>query len=130
MRDAACLPDPATNIFCFLNAVRNTDPTDLYYYQLPLGISLPQTANPLCSPCTGSILGIYAQALQDTTQADSLEGLKKTYKPAAAVAIKSCGSSYATAIANGGAVALRRKTSAWVITLVLVLGYTLLSCSP
>ena len=130
MRDAACLADPASNAFCFIDAVRNTDPTDMYFYQLPLGIALPLNANPLCSSCTGSILGIYAQALHDPSQADSLGALKKTYEPAAAVAIKSCGASYATAIANGGAVALRRKSSAWLITLVLALGYTLLVCSP
>jgi len=130
MRDAACLADPATNTFCFLNAVGNPDPTDLYFYQLPLGIGLPQSADPLCSSCTGSVLGVYAQALHDPTQADLLTGLKQTYEPATAAAIKSCGSSYATAIANGGVVALRRKSSAWMITLVLVLGYTLLLCSP
>jgi hypothetical protein len=123
MRDTACLPDPATNIFCFLNAVRNSDPTDLYFYQLPLGIALPLTANPLCSPCTGSVLGLYAQALLDPTQADSLAALKKTYKPAAALAIKSCGSTYATAIANGGVVTLRPKSSVWPMGAVLLLGY-------
>jgi hypothetical protein len=129
MRDAASLSDPATNTYCFLDAVRNTDPTDLYIYQLPLGIGLPQNANPLCSPCSGSVLGVYAKALSDPAQADSLAGLKETYDPAIALIIKSCGSTYATAIATSGVVALQPYSPLWATGAVMLLGYTLLVSS-
>jgi hypothetical protein len=130
MRDAACLPDPATNTFCYLNAVRNPDPTELYFYQLPLGVGLPPTADPKCSPCTGSVLSIYAQALSDPTQEASLTDLKETYQPAAALAIQSCGSAYATAIASGGALALQLKSSLWEIIAVVLLACAVLLLSP
>jgi len=127
MRDTACLPDPATNTFCFLNAVRNPNPTDLYYYQLPIGIGIPKTADPMCSPCTGRVLDLYAKALGDPTRADSLIALQKTYEPAAALAIKSCGTAYATAIANGGMVP---NFSVWTMGMVMFPGCALLLLSP
>jgi hypothetical protein len=129
MRDAGCLFDPATNIYCFLNAVRNTDPTDLYFYDLPLGIGLPQNVNPLCSPCSGSVMSLYATALRNSTQpnSNSLTGLKKTYGPAAAVAIKNCGSTYATSTSSG-VVALRPYSPSWA-GVVIFIGFTLLLVS-
>jgi hypothetical protein len=130
MRDAACIPDPATNTFCYLNAVRNPDPTELYFYQLPLGIGLPSTANPMCSPCTSSVLSIYAHALSDPDQEDSLTGLKQTYESAAAAAIQSCGSTYATAITSGEVVGIRLKPLLWEIIAPVLLACAVFLPSP
>lgn len=130
MRDTACLDDPTRQTYCFINAVCNPDPTELYYYQLPLGSPLPQTTNSTCSQCTASVLSDYAQALRDPTQAGSLTALKKTYDLAAALTVKSCGSTYATVVPNGAVVALRPNSSVWAIGAVALLGYTLLLFSP
>lgn len=130
MRDTACLDDPTRQTYCFINAVCNPDPTELYYYQLPLGSPLPQTTNSTCSQCTASVLSDYAQALRDPTQAGSLTALKKTYDLAAALTVKSCGSTYATVVPNGAVVALRPNSSVWAISAVALLGYTLLLFSP
>ena len=95
MHDVACLADPTTNAYCYLNAVRNTNPSDLYFYSLPLGIPLPDTATPSCSACSKSVMGIYSNALQDPTQAKLLTGLKSSYKASAQIAAQYCGSAFA-----------------------------------
>ena len=95
MHDTACLADPTTNAYCYLSAVQNTNPSDLYFYSLPLGIPLPTTATPSCSACSKSIMGIYATALQDPSQAKLLTGLKSAYKVSAQISAQFCGSAFA-----------------------------------
>lgn len=100
MHDASCLADPTTNTYCFLTAVRNPNPSDLYYYQLPLSIQLPKSSTPSCSACTKSVMGIYAAAIQNSTQAPGLAGLKATYQPAAELSVGLCGAGYAKTLAS------------------------------
>lgn len=100
MHDASCLADPTTNTYCFLTAVRNPNPSDLYYYQLPLGIRLPNKSTPSCKACTKSVMGIYAAAIQNSTQAPGLAGLKATYEPAAELSVGLCGAGYAKTLAS------------------------------
>jgi len=95
MHDTGCLVDPTTNAYCYLSAVQNTNPSDLYFYSLPLGIPLPNTSKPSCSACSKSIMAIYATALQDVTQAKLLTGLKSSYDVSAQVAAQFCGSAFA-----------------------------------
>src|ERR1700760_3213443 len=57
MYDAACtLTDPTTNSYCFLNAAHNSNPSDLYLYQLPIGSAYPNSSTPTCSSCSKSLL--------------------------------------------------------------------------
>jgi hypothetical protein len=100
MHDASCLADPTTNTYCFLTAVRNPNPSDLYYYQLPLGIQLPKSSTPSCNACTKSVMGIYAAAIQNSTQAPGLAGLKVTYGPAAELSVGLCGAGYTKTLAS------------------------------
>ena len=95
MHDAACLADPTTNAYCYLSAVQNPNPSDLYFYSLPLGIPLPTTATPTCSACSKSLMGIYATALQDPSQAKLLTGLKSAYEVSVQIAAQFCGSTFA-----------------------------------
>ncbi|KAF8889612.1 hypothetical protein BD779DRAFT_1388861, partial [Infundibulicybe gibba] len=94
-RDGGCLANPTTNTYCYLSAVRDPNPSDLYFYQLPLGIKLPPSSTPSCSSCTQSLLKVYAAALKNGSQSDSLTGLKQTYGSAAQLAVQKCGSGYA-----------------------------------
>ncbi|CAL1699644.1 unnamed protein product [Somion occarium] len=87
MRTAACLPDPSTNTYCYVEAAHNTNPADLYFYQLPFGIKVPATSKPSCSSCTKSVMALYAQSL-------NVSALAKTYDSAAAVANGACGTGY------------------------------------
>lgn len=95
MHDSACLTNPITNAYCFLSAVQNTNPSDFDFFSLPLGIPLPKTATPTCSGCSKSLMGIYASALQDPSQAALLTGLKSTYQVSAQIAVQLCGAAFA-----------------------------------
>ncbi|KAG6811294.1 hypothetical protein H0H92_008090 [Tricholoma furcatifolium] len=100
MRQIGCLSDPTANTYCFLDAVHNTSPSDLYFYDLYQGLTLPNTTTLSCSACTRSVMSAYASALEDPTQAAVLTGLSETYSSAAKIAVTQCGSGYATTSAN------------------------------
>lgn len=87
LRNAACLPDPSTNTYCYIEAVHNTNPSDLFFYQLPLGKGLPSDITPSCSACTKSVMGLFSQA-------QNLTALSSTYGPAAKIAVSQCGQGY------------------------------------
>ena len=97
MREAGCLTDPTTNSYCFVNAAADTNPTNLYYYNLPIGVKLPSSANPQCTACLKSLMSLYAGAMKDENVAKSLSGLQATYEKAAEVTLGKCGAGYATA---------------------------------
>lgn len=116
MRTAACLPDPSTNAYCYIDAVAASPPADIYFYALPLGTPVPNNTKPSCSPCVKSVLAVYAQyvdpspsgsgAVQIGTpssnssssgiKASPLPVLSKTYPSAARLAVDQCGGTYAS----------------------------------
>lgn len=108
MRRGACLPDPTTNSYCYMSAVMNTNPSDLYFYSLPDGLFLPNTTTPTCSACTKSIMTLYAQALsdqypdgasRDVDETAPLVDLLKTYGASAVLTQNHCGAAYASTVA-------------------------------
>ncbi|TFK67343.1 hypothetical protein BDN72DRAFT_105336 [Pluteus cervinus] len=102
MYNTGCLTDPTTSSYCFVNAVHSSSPSDFYYYQLPLGISVPKKTIPSCSACTRSVLSVYAAALQNGSSSDQLDQLKDTYNDAASAAVQACGADYAQSnLVNG-----------------------------
>ena len=129
MHDVACLADPTTNAYCYLNAVRNTNPSDLYFYSLPLGIPLPDTATPSCSACSKSVMGIYSTALQDPNQAKLLTGLKSSYKASAQIAAQYCGSAFALTSISAAMSLYRSSSSLSTIFTgsILILTWTILA---
>ena len=129
MHDAACLEDPTTDTYCYLNAVRASKPSDLYYYNLPLGVKLPKTVAPSCSSCTKSVMALYASTLKNSSKSTSLTGLKTTYDSAAALSQSNCGADFAQRLtsAASGRVGPPRTLSAAgvaVITGVLLLYFS------
>ncbi|KAK2461305.1 hypothetical protein APHAL10511_006832 [Amanita phalloides] len=124
MYDAACHVDPATNSYCYVEAVQNSNPSDLYIYQLPLNIMFPNSANPTCSPCSKDIMNLYIAALQNPTLALDLNALVATYNSGARALDTQCGSSFVTVI-NGAALrstlSLVRPLSLTLISLLLLL---------
>lgn len=113
MHDAACLVDPTTNAYCYLSAVQNTNPSDLYFYSLPLGIPLPNTSKPSCSACSKSVMGVYAIALQDPTEARQLIGLRSSYEVSVQVAAQFCGSAFALSPISAGISLCYDNISGW-----------------
>ncbi|KAG6817105.1 hypothetical protein H0H87_012626 [Tephrocybe sp. NHM501043] len=120
-REVGCLTDPTSNTYCYLNAVRNSASSDVYFYQLPLGLVPPKSTNLTCSACTRSLMTTYSAALADPVQADLLTGLKKTYADAANLAVAQCGSGYADTSVASGATATLLQSRTWWIGLTLLL---------
>jgi len=60
---ATCLKDPETSMYCYANAVTNlTTPSNVYFYYLPLNVSLPGSSIPSCSWCLQKTMGIFQSA--------------------------------------------------------------------
>lgn len=93
MRDVACLPDQATNAYCYVEAAHSSNAGDLYFYKLPLGYQLPASTKPSCSACTKSVMNLYAQS--------NLTALAGVYDSAATIANGVCGSGFVT-VPSGG----------------------------
>jgi hypothetical protein len=124
MHDTACLVDPTTNTYCYLDAIHNTNPSDLYYYMLPLGNHLPNSAKSSCSACTRSLMSIYSSALDNATT--PIIGLSETYNEAAQQAITDCGQSYASLATNSASMTLPTFSKGVILLLAMALsGYTL-----
>lgn len=121
MRDAACLTDPTTNTYCYVNAARDTNPTNLFYYSLPLGLAVPNNSDPQCNACLKNLMGLYGTA---NTGATKLPGLQATYGSAAELALGKCGAGYAV---GSDAIGLGRGGDVGLLVLSVVLGgWTLL----
>ncbi|KAJ7185698.1 hypothetical protein C8R46DRAFT_937293 [Mycena filopes] len=116
MRSAGCLADPTTNTYCYLDAVRNSNPSDTYFYSIPLGISMPNNTIASCSACTKSLMTLYYGALNNDSMSAGLSGLHETYASAAKIAVADCGTAYATLATTGASSdALPRRTPAGVV---------------
>ncbi|KAK1967078.1 hypothetical protein LY78DRAFT_680401 [Colletotrichum sublineola] len=87
---ATCLTDPDTSMYCFANAVTNlTTPSNVYFYYLPLNLTLPASANPTCGPCLRQTMDIF----QTYTMNRKLP-IASTYEDAAMQVNTICGPEY------------------------------------
>jgi hypothetical protein len=99
MYDAACMSDPSTNTYCYMEALAKPSSPDLYLYQLPYGIPLPPNTSGLsCSPCSRTILNLYSSNLNNGTTAADLKGLKRTYSNAVEEINQQCGNTFAAVV--------------------------------
>ncbi|KAJ3712690.1 hypothetical protein C8R42DRAFT_727849 [Lentinula raphanica] len=95
---AGCLNDPSTNSYCYVKAVHNTNPSDLYFYSLVSGVAISNSTTLTCSSCTKSLMSLYVDALN--ANASQLSELASVYPAAQALAASACGSTYAIASTN------------------------------
>ncbi|KAK0203449.1 hypothetical protein DFS33DRAFT_1383701 [Desarmillaria ectypa] len=121
MYTAACLTDPTTDTYCYVNAVHNSDPSDLYFYELPLGISVPNSSTPSCSACTKSLMTVYADGLDNSSTSGLLDDLRKSYPAAQELATGNCGSDYARTVAAVASGALILRAGAVVVLVISAL---------
>ncbi|ESK82804.1 hypothetical protein Moror_12286 [Moniliophthora roreri MCA 2997] len=101
-RSLGCMVDPSTNTYCYINAVRNSNPSDLYAYQVIFGTRFPTNSPATCSGCSKQVLGALAAAIEDGAGPDkellgseSLSTLSSAYPSAANSAIGTCGKGFA-----------------------------------
>lgn len=121
MRDAACSVDPVANAYCYIEAVASSDASSYYFYQLPLGLTVPKVTSGACNSCTKSLMSMYSVAL-GSANATSLTGLQATYGDAATKLDSVCGSSYAqsTTVASSSAPPSVKLTSVGGVWAVLL----------
>ncbi|GAA6048279.1 hypothetical protein JCM3770_006517 [Rhodotorula araucariae] len=97
MREAGCARNNDTAAqYCFAEASAKADPSDLYYYYLPEGTTLPSGSTPTCDFCTQNLLGIYARYARNATLA-----IARTYASGRTAASLACGPNFAPATAVG-----------------------------
>lgn len=90
---ATCLKDDDTAVYCFGNAVTNTtNPSETYFYYLPLNSSLPGGTNPTCDGCLKDTMQIYQIATANRRQP-----IAYTYQSAASQVNTMCGPTFANA---------------------------------
>jgi hypothetical protein len=115
---ASCLQDPETSMYCFANAVTNlTTPSNVYFYFLPLNMTLPGSSTPACNWCLQETMGIFQSAAANRKQA-----ISSTYQPAAKQVNTICGPEFVNdtlpaALAQSLAVV---SVPSWLVTLVTV----------
>lgn len=117
MYNAACIVDPVTNAYCYVEAAHNSNPSDLYLYQLPIDIAFPNSATPTCSSCSKDILDMYLGALDNSTQAADLHALGLTYNSGARASDTQCGSTFATVSSSN---AVPSWSLSWIHALPLI----------
>lgn len=118
MYNAGCLSDPTTNVYCYTSAIANSNPADLYTYQLPGGLPLPKSVTPSCSACSKSLLSVYADALENNQS--GLDGLKETYANAEQRTEGVCGQGFArTTALNSGPRTFGNAYNIWSVLLIL-----------
>lgn len=84
---ATCLQNPATQNYCFASAVTNvTNPSDIFFYSMPLGLPLPGGSTPTCGICTSQTMAIFHAATGDRSQK-----ISSTYRDAARQVNTICG---------------------------------------
>ncbi|GAA5845950.1 hypothetical protein JCM9279_004733 [Rhodotorula babjevae] len=94
MREAGCARSNETSRYCFAEASAKKDPSDLYFYYLAEGTSLPSGTTPTCDFCTQNLLGIFSRYATNSTLA-----LSRTYSSGRSAAALTCGPDFAPALA-------------------------------
>ncbi|KAJ2971282.1 hypothetical protein NQ176_g7769 [Zarea fungicola] len=97
-----CLQNPQTQNYCFASAVTNvTNPSDIFFYSMPLGLPLPTSTTPSCGWCTSQTMAIFHAASSDRSQK-----ISSTYKDAARQVNTICGPGFVNDTATSGAARL------------------------
>ncbi|GKT47964.1 uncharacterized protein ColSpa_08145 [Colletotrichum spaethianum] len=109
---ATCLTDPDTSMYCFANAVTNlTTPSNVYFYYLPLNMTLPASANPTCGSCIRQTMEIY-----QTFTTNRKLAIASTYEDAAKQVNTLCGPEYVNDTLLAAVSTAVLSAPSWVLT--------------
>ncbi|ROW12732.1 hypothetical protein VMCG_00478 [Cytospora schulzeri] len=118
MFSATCHKDPDTHVYCFGNAVTNTtNPTETYFYSLPLNKTLPGGTVPVCGSCLRDTMNIYQVATANRKQP-----IAYTYASAAEQVDMLCGPNFANQtlpseiVSSAGFSDLGQGPSVWLLS--------------
>lgn len=113
---ATCLKERDTAVYCFANSVTNqTNPTETYFYYLPLNSTLPGGTVPICAPCLQQTMEIYQVATANRKQP-----IAETYDSAAEQVNTLCGPNFANttmpeAIVSSAGFSVLSRGPSWLL---------------
>ena len=129
LRTASCLTDQkqdsSQDSYCYVNAVQARNPGDLYYYSVPLGISLPNGTQSSCSACVKTVLTVYDTAHQQ----GNVPGLQKTYDDTIQKTQLACGLSYINSVNAASGRRASADGAMWIAIIGMVLATGILGLS-
>ncbi|BGP55461.1 hypothetical protein JCM8202v2_003065 [Rhodotorula sphaerocarpa] len=98
MRQAGCVTSNTTGQYCFATAAAESDPSNLYFYYLPEGTTLPSGTSPDCNSCTQDLMAIYAWVAERSHATNSTLPISRTYQSGRAAVALTCGPDFAPAV--------------------------------
>ena len=104
-RQAGCLSNPDTSVYCYVQAATQPNAYDLYFYQVLFGLQIPNNTRPSCSSCTKSLMNLYMSAISgqgEIMDDDVRSMLAQAYAHAADIASGVCGNGFVQTIAVTG----------------------------
>lgn len=104
-RQAGCLSNPDTDVYCYVQAAAQKNASDLYLYQVLFGLQIPNNTRPSCSSCTKNLMNLFVSAIsgQGEIQDDDVRNmLAEAYAHAADIAVGVCGNGFVQTIAITG----------------------------
>ena len=123
-RTAGCQSNPATNVYCYIQAATQSDPSDLYFYQVQFGLRIPNNTEPSCSSCTKSLMSLYVSAIvgqEGLEDKNTRNSLAPAYDQAARIAVGVCGDGFVQSVAvdgSGSPGSLLSLSSLWFSLLI------------
>lgn len=124
-RQAGCLSNPDTNVYCYIQAAAQPNSSDLYFYQILFGLQIPNNTKPSCSSCTKSLMNLYVSAISGQNQIkdnDVRSTLAQAYAHAADIAVGVCGNGFVQTIAIDGSGSPGRSLSLSSLWFALFIG--------
>lgn len=113
-RQAGCLSNPDTNVYCYVQAAAQPSASDIYFYQVLFGLQIPNNTKPSCTSCTKSLMNLYVSAIsgQGGIEDDDVRNmLAQAYAHAADIAVGVCGNGFVQTIAIAGSASSRLSLS-------------------
>jgi len=121
-RTAGCQSNPSTNVYCYTQAAALSDPSDLYFYQVQFGLSVPNNTKPSCSPCIKGLMDLYVSAIsgqEGSEDEDVRSKLAIAYAQASSIIIEVCGNGFVQTIAiNGSGTLSLSLSSLWFVMFI------------
>lgn len=124
MRSVGCQKNNVTSQYCFAEAAAQTTASEVYFYYLPTGTSLPSGTTTTCGPCTQGLMSILASYATNSSLL-----ISKTYAGARTVVSTSCGPNFApvvVAVVSGGSSVFAQSISPFALALVTSSAFWLL----
>lgn len=124
-RQAGCLSNTDTNVYCYVQAAAQPNASDLYLYQVLSGLRIPNNTKPTCSPCTKNLMSLFVSAItgQGRIEDDDVRNmLAQAYAHAADITVNVCGSGFVQSITIEGSGSPRLSLSLSSLWFALFVG--------